>query len=67
MGCMICQSKEETKHLPIYVIGGEGLDICYLCEMVLVSHIRESMILASRSRKLGYKNAKDIAKAKRGD
>lgn len=67
MGCMICQSKEETKHLPIYVIGSEGLDICYSCEMVLVSYIRESMILASRSRKLGYMNAKDVARSKKGD
>lgn len=64
MDCMICQRKENTKHLPIYVVGSEGLDICLSCEMALVHHIRELMNVASVSRKLGYQSAKNVARAK---
>ena len=64
MRCMICQQKEETKHLPLYVCGSEGLDICHSCEMALVSYIRESIRLAYKSRKLGYQTAKEVAKTK---
>ena len=62
--CMICDEKKEIKHLPLYVEGSEGLNVCHSCEMALVHYIRGLMVLASKSRMKGYKNAKEVAKAK---
>ena len=58
MQCMICQRKKEVRNIPLYVIGSGGLNICHICEMALVTHIRELMRLASFSRILGYRTAK---------
>jgi hypothetical protein len=42
--CMICRNdKEETRHISLYVIGSEGLDICHECEMRIVEFARELM------------------------
>lgn len=57
--CMICQmSKMEIKHLPLYVRGSEGLDICHFCEMILVEFVREIMNIANRSRLVCHKDLK---------
>jgi len=34
--CRVCSSAREIRHLPLYVFGSEGLDICLKCEMQLV-------------------------------
>ncbi len=52
MSCMICQSEEDTKHLPLYVIGSEGLNICHSCEMMLVHYIQDMMQVANVSKKM---------------
>ena len=62
--CLICQENTETKFLPIYVIGSEGINICQNCEMSLIRHITEQMRVATISRKIGFKNAKMIQKLK---
>jgi hypothetical protein len=40
--CMIClDNKKETRHVNLYVIGSEGLDVCHDCEMKIVDYIRD--------------------------
>jgi len=62
--CTICASVEDVRHLPLYVIGSEGLQVCHTCEMDLVTHVRSLMHLAAVSRKTGYKACKEIREAK---
>lgn len=38
---MICHSIEETRHIPLYCFGSEGLDVCHSCEMKLVEFVRQ--------------------------
>ena len=53
--CTICQREAETKHLPIYVIGSEGVEVCHVCDINLVKHIRHLMDIASAMRMQAYK------------
>lgn len=46
--CMICLADSEpVRHINLYVIGSEGLDVCHHCEMQLVEHVRGLRSLAS--------------------
>ena len=38
--CTCCGEIAETKHLPLYVIGSEGTELCHQCEMLIVRLIR---------------------------
>jgi len=33
--CQICQVENELRHLPIYVIGSEGVDVCHGCDLTV--------------------------------
>ena len=49
MKCSICLTEaDETKHLPIYITGSEGIEICHDCEMALVEHIRSMRAIVIR-------------------
>lgn len=48
--CMNCHEVAETKHLPLYVIGSEGLDLCHKCEMELVGMVRDWIHATARLR-----------------
>lgn len=55
-GCMICHTPDQvTKHLPLYIRGSEGLDVCHFCEMALVEAIREMINIANRSRLVAHR------------
>ena len=41
--CMVCSGWKEVRHIPIYVIGSEGLVVCHDCEMKIVDFIRKLM------------------------
>ncbi|KKK57000.1 hypothetical protein LCGC14_3058880, partial [marine sediment metagenome] len=53
---MICKDDKETKHLPLYVIGSEGLNICHSCEMMLVHYIQDMMRVVNTYNKIVYKS-----------
>jgi hypothetical protein len=53
---------QEVRHLPLYVRGSEGLDVCHFCEMVLVEAIREMINIANRSRLVVHKRIHEVAK-----
>ena len=48
--CRFCGSKEETRHLPLYVCGSEGLYVCHYCEMSLVEYVRGMISVANRAK-----------------
>jgi hypothetical protein len=49
--CSICEREEkELKHLPIYVTGSEGVDVCHACDMSLTEHVRGLVSMASRAK-----------------
>jgi hypothetical protein len=52
MRCGICQNEppEELRHLPLYVNGSEGIDVCWGCAMFLTETIRQLRSTCSRSR-----------------
>lgn len=50
--CSICWIYEEVKHLPIYVRGSEGIELCHDCEMLLVDFINNLINLSGRVRKV---------------
>ena len=59
MSCSICKNPDiKLKHLPLYVTGSEGLDVCYYCEMIIVEFIRKMINLAAYSYLLGKKEVK---------
>jgi len=63
--CTICQeSYEKTKPLDLYTIGSEGTNVCLDCELLIVEYIRGLRVIAAKSRKLGYKNAKLVQASK---
>lgn len=50
--CTICGNEppEELEHLPIYVDGSEGVDICYACKMAVTEFLRTMKQACARSR-----------------
>lgn len=54
--CRICRTKEEeVKHLPLYISGSEGLEICHGCEMVLIDIIIGMVSVVSHCKRSLYK------------
>ncbi len=64
MICRICFIETKLKHLPLYVSGSEGIDICHNCEMVLVEYLRSLIRIAERARKAGYMESRRLIKLK---
>lgn len=62
--CMVCHTEGPVRHLPLYVCGSEGLDICTSCRIDLTDHVRSMMRVAAVSRKEGYKACKAVREAK---
>jgi|GEM_PF-7004284 len=59
MRCSICQceqpvatllQEEKLRHLPLYVDGSEGIDICYACAIALTEILRGMKSACARSR-----------------
>ena len=58
--CDICnQECKDPVHLPIYVIGSEGVKVCLNCRIALAEYIRQLRSVASIARKQGYKAGRD--------
>lgn len=49
--CLICGVFDEVRHLPIYVRGSEGIELCHDCEMLLVDFINNLRNLSGRVQK----------------
>ena len=64
--CFICEDITETKHLPLYVAGSEGVVLCLHCRMALTEMVRSMATAARKAKKQGYLAAKEVAEAKRG-
>ena len=41
--CSVCKEIRNVRHIPIYVIGSEGLYTCHQCEMFIGDAIRVLM------------------------
>ena len=52
--CDLRRESEETRHIPLYVYGSEGIQVCHNCEMGLVDHCRELALKVLRRRKAGH-------------
>ena len=48
--CTICNAITEVRHLPIYVFGSEGIEICHECEMGLVKYVLDKTMEYQRAR-----------------
>lgn len=63
--CRICgQESQETRHLPLYAFGSEGVEACLDCLIILTELVRGMAMCAGQGRRIGYKAAKEIAAAK---
>lgn len=61
--CTICGidgPKDDSRFLPLFVIGSEGVEACLACRMSLTDHAKHMMILAGKCRMAGYKACKEI-------
>ena len=63
-GCRICGESGWIRNVNLYYLGSEGLDLCEICEMNLVEHVRGMVLIAGIARKAGYKACKEVRKAK---
>jgi len=52
MRCTICgnEAEEELLHLPMYIDGSGGIDICYACKMDITRFICSVRSACARSR-----------------
>lgn len=57
--CSICGIKGETRHIPLYVNGSEGITPCLSCELSIVNFISGMQSAAGRSRLALAKYYKD--------
>ena len=64
MRCNICQNEppEELIHLPIYVDGSEGVDICFACKMAVTEFLRSVKQSCARSRIALYRDYHKLKK-----
>ncbi len=63
--CSLCHTDtNDGYHLPLYVIGSEGVICCLRCRIILTDVARGMMMTASRARIAGYKAAKQVEEAK---
>ena len=57
--CSICFSEVgETRHLPIYITGSEGVELCTNCKIDLTEHLRQLRNVALRSKLQAFKSIK---------
>lgn len=57
--CTLCECEsEEIKHLPLYVIGSEGIDVCFNCQIILTKTAQSIMEIAARVKKNTIKKIK---------
>jgi hypothetical protein len=64
MTCRICRQQGETRILPIYAFGSEGLHACLDCQCAISDFVRAMATAATRSHLLGYKAAKHVAETR---
>jgi hypothetical protein len=65
--CSVCgvdHNRDETKHLPLYAVGSEGVFACEGCRMVLTEVVRGMMRACGRAHQDGWRKAKTVAAAK---
>lgn len=61
MDCRICGEEAEIgdiKHLDLFIIGSEGVDVCFNCEMKIVEFIRALKSVSGGSYIRGRKHEK---------
>jgi hypothetical protein len=61
MNCRICKEESEPgdiKHLNLFIVGSEGVDVCFNCEMLIVEFIRALKSVAGESYIRGHKDEK---------
>jgi hypothetical protein len=59
MNCTLCGNKEdETVHLPLYVIGSEGIEVCLYCKIILTKAAQGIMTTSIRVKVQTYKQIK---------
>ena len=57
--CSICFSEVgETCHLPIYITGSEGIELCTNCKMDLTEHLQQLRNVALRTKLQTFKSLK---------
>jgi len=57
---MVChRDNVEIEHLPIYVIGSEGLNVCHPCKMLITDFVRGLISLYGRFSLAARKAAKN--------
>ena len=50
--CDMCLERfDKLTHLPLYVFGSEGVNLCHNCEMQLYEYIRQQAISAFRRKR----------------
>jgi hypothetical protein len=49
--CMVCHAIAHVRHIPLYVVGSEGLWICHACDMMLVACVQGLMRALGEQRK----------------
>ena len=62
--CRVCVEFGEVKHLPLYVSGSEGVELCNDCEMIVVDLVRSMIRTTAKSRLIFAKDLKRIREAK---
>jgi hypothetical protein len=60
---MLCPKENETRFIPLYVFGSEGLYVCHECEMQLVEYAR---LLSRKNGKNRVAQLKSEKKSVRG-
>lgn len=59
MSCTLCNNNEdETVHLPLYVIGSEGIEVCLHCRIILSNVAKGIMQTSGRVKMQIYKQIK---------
>jgi len=58
--CSICGANAETRHIPIYTNGSEGINPCHSCEMAITNFIRGMQSAANRSKLAYVKRVRNI-------
>jgi transcription elongation factor Elf1 len=49
--CGICTEVEEVRCIDLHITGSEGLNVCVICELMLVLYIREMRYLVGRAKR----------------
>jgi hypothetical protein len=57
--CLVCHhTGDGIRNINLYVIGSEGLDVCYQCEMVILDMVKHLLFAAGRARMMTMKELK---------